>query len=73
MRLGQTWIGLAAGVAISGAGIAAAESPPAMTFVTGLINVEDMVRVPGTSWIVAGGLATYAHIQMKSTAGARLG
>ena len=58
MRLRKVWVGLAAGAAMLALGIAAAaESSPAMTYVTGLINVEDMVRVPGTRWIVAGGLA----------------
>jgi hypothetical protein len=39
-----------------------------MTYVTGVINVEDMVRVPGTKWIVASGLAdgqrTDGHIYL---------
>jgi hypothetical protein len=32
-----------------------------MNFVTGLVNVEDMVRVPGTPWIVGSGLADGAQ------------
>ena len=34
---------------------------PAITFVPGLINAEDMVRVPGTPWIIASGLAEGEH------------
>jgi hypothetical protein len=60
MRLRHVWIGFAAAIAGSGAALAA-ESNPAMTYVTGLINVEDMVRVPGTPWIIAGGLADGAR------------
>jgi hypothetical protein len=67
MRLRQVWIGFAAAIAGSGAAMAA-DSATAMTYVTGLINVEDMVRVPGTKWIVAGGLAdgqrTDGHIYL---------
>jgi hypothetical protein len=67
MRLRQVWIGIAAAIAGSGAAMAA-DSATAMTYVTGLINVEDMVRVPGTKWIVAGGLAdgqrTDGHIYL---------
>jgi hypothetical protein len=67
MRLRQMWIGIVAAIAGSGAAVAD-ESVPAMTYVTGLINVEDMVRVPGTKWIVAGGLAdgqrTDGHIYL---------
>src|SRR5258708_15687536 len=39
-----------------------------MTVITGLINVEDMVRAPGTPWIIASGLAdgerTDGHIYL---------
>src|SRR5260221_1375238 len=69
MRLRLVWVGLVAGAAISGPGVAALAAPsPAMTFVPGLINVEDMVRVPGTPWIIASGLAdgesTDGHIYL---------
>src|SRR5260370_9799430 len=69
MRLRLVWVGLVAGAAISGPGVAALAAPaPAMTFVPGLINVEDMVRVPGTPWIIASGLAdgesTDGHIHL---------
>src|SRR5690348_16171585 len=56
MRLRQVLIVLAAAIAGSG-GALAAESAPVLTYVTGLINVEDMVRVPGEKLIVASGLA----------------
>ena len=56
MRLRQVWIGIAAAIVGSGAAVAA-DSAPSMTYVTGLINAEDMVRVPGTRWIAASGLA----------------
>ena len=56
MRLREVWIAIAAAIAGLGAAVAA-EPAPAMTYVTGVINVEDMVRVPGTRWIVASGLA----------------
>ncbi|HJT06822.1 MAG TPA: hypothetical protein VJ747_07850 [Stellaceae bacterium] len=69
MRLRQVWIALAAAIAGSGAAIAAG-SAPAMTYVTGVINVEDMVRVPGTRWIIGSGLAdgqrTDGHIYLVS-------
>src|SRR5258708_3450937 len=42
--------------------------PPPMPFITRLINVEDMVRAPGTPWIIASGLAdgerTDGHIYL---------
>src|SRR5690348_7137135 len=55
MRWRQVWIALAAAIVATSA--AAANSAPAMTYVTGVINGEDMVRVPGMRWIVASGLA----------------
>ena len=62
-------IAIAAAIAGSGAAMAA-QSAPAMTYVTGVINVEDMVRVPGTRWIVGSGLAdgqrTDGHIYLIS-------
>src|SRR5690349_13161708 len=69
MRPWQMWIGIAA--AITGAGAAVAAEPArAITYVTGVINAEDMVRVPGTRWIVASGLAdgqrTDGHIYLVS-------
>ena len=69
MRLKQMWVGLVAGAAIATSGATTSAEPSrAMTFVTGLINVEDMVRVPGTAWIIAGGLAdgalTDGHIYL---------
>src|SRR5690348_15553801 len=71
MRLRQVWIGIAAAIVGAGAA-AAAEAPAAMTFVTGVINAEDMVRVPGKRWIVASGLAdgqrTDGHIYLISVA-----
>src|SRR6185437_7903421 len=62
---------IALAAAIAGAGAAsAADAPPAMTYITGVINAEDMVRVPGTMWIVASGLAdgqrTDGHIYLVS-------
>src|SRR6185437_3552453 len=69
MPLRRMLVALAAAIAGSGAATAA-ESAPAMTYVTGVINVEDMVRVPGTRWIVASGLAggqrTDGHIYLVS-------
>jgi hypothetical protein len=50
------WLGLAVAIVGSGAGMAA-DPAPTITYVTGIINAEDMVRVPGTNWIVASGLA----------------
>jgi hypothetical protein len=71
MRLRQVWIGIAAAIAGTGAAAAADSAPAAMTYVTGVINVEDMARVPGTRWIVAGGLAdgqrTDGHIYLVSS------
>ena len=69
MRPRWIWAGLIAGTAMSGLGSAAlAASSPPMTFITGLINVEDMVRAPGTPWIIASGLAdgerTDGHIYL---------
>jgi len=62
MRLRKMWVGLVAAATMAGSGItAAAEPSDRVTFITGLINVEDMVRVPGTPWIVASGLADGAR------------
>src|SRR5260370_37890533 len=69
MGPGGMGAGLTGGAAMWGRGRAAwAASPPPMTFITGLINVEDMVRAPGTPWIIASGLAdgerTDGHIYL---------
>lgn len=70
MRLKRTLIALAAAVAGTGAAAAADSAPATLTYVTGVINVEDMVRVPGTTWIVGSGLAdgqrTDGHIYLVS-------
>jgi hypothetical protein len=60
MPMRPRWIvaALVAVAAITGSGVVAWAAPsPPMTFVTGLTNVEDMVRVPDRPWIIAGGLA----------------
>lgn len=71
MRSWQVGSGIAVAMAGSVA-VAAAQSVPALTYVTGLTNVEDMVRVPGTMWVVASGLAdgqrTDGHIYLVSVA-----
>lgn len=53
---------LAAAIAVS-TGVAQAACDPAdnLTFICGLTNAEDLVRVPGTPWIVASGLADGEH------------
>ncbi len=62
MQLRKIWVGLVAAATLAGSGItASAEPSDHATFITGLINVEDMVRVPGTPWIVASGLADGAR------------
>jgi hypothetical protein len=69
MQLRWVWAGLLVGGGISGLGAAAlAAACEAMTFIPGVINPEDMVRVPGTPWIIASGLAegerTDGHIYL---------
>jgi hypothetical protein len=63
MRSRYIWAGLVAGAVISGlsTGVAWAAPSGVMTFVPGLINAEDMVRVPDTPWIIASGLADGAR------------
>lgn len=64
---------LAAALAISTEVAAQAACDPAagLTFICGLTNAEDLVRVPGTPWIVASGLAggasTQGHIYLVNT------
>jgi hypothetical protein len=61
---------LAAAMALSTEVAAQAACDPAagLTFICGLTNAEDLVQVPGTAWIVAGGLAegegTGGHIYL---------
>src|SRR5260370_28625136 len=61
---------LAAAMATSTQVAAQAACDPAagLTFICGLTNAEDLVQVPGTPWIVAGGLAegepTEGHIYL---------
>src|SRR5690349_8748300 len=69
MRPWQVWSGIAAAIAGSAAALAA-EPARAITYVTGVINAEDMVHIPGTRWIAASGLAdgqrTDGHIYLVS-------
>jgi hypothetical protein len=68
VRMGFDEALLAAAMAISTQVAAQAPCDPAagLTFICGLTNAEDLVRVPGTPWIVASGLAggenTQGHV-----------
>jgi len=48
---------LALTLSASHSALAACDPADGLTFICGLTNAEDLVRVPGTSWILASGLA----------------
>src|SRR5258706_7024483 len=59
MKFNWASILLAAALAMSAPGAARAACDPAggLTFICGLTNAQDLLAVPGTSWIVASGIA----------------